>query len=469
MKFRPEYSIFKVRILILIYSLLCILTFLFSRIFLIDTLQYGEVPDRLTLIVFFTIPAALMIVLGISVFHLFIDFFKQRPGSRFNVKLLLYFAVIVIFSIMPITLMTSTALNEVVRFWHGIDAAATRAAHNLTAENYSMLMERVETVNELRRNIRPLLIYYYVVFYLPSLLMTVIIAISFTRQITHPIVELTEATGRVAEGDFSIQIISQRNDELGTLIRSFNTMVQELEKSRAILVRNEKISIWQNMAQQLAHEIKNPLTPIKLSAERVLRRWQSDPQSINEILESSMLAIIHETEELSTLINEFRTLSKPMEPSSSSTILREPVEEVINAYSSSYPQVKFDIEHVQTGIEIKIDKHRLSQIITNLVINAIDAMNGCGLIEIRTDLVKKREAGYCRISVKDTGKGISAQEDQLIFTPYFTTKKSGTGLGLPIIERIVNDHDGAIWFDSVQDIGTTFFIDLPVDGIMEDL
>ncbi|MCL2806123.1 MAG: ATP-binding protein [Treponema sp.] len=561
----PEFSIMKVRTLILVYSLLCLLTLLFSRNFFIETLN-GAVPDRLHLIVFFTIPVVLLIIFGISVYQVVTDILFHRPGSRFNLRLLAYFAVIVIFSVTPITLMTSSALNEIVRFWHNIDAStANRAANSFMAENYSMHLDRFEgiikendfsnpqdilsvqvfrfsndsegqpwtetsftgnnefqlpyppsaetgfparelprdtgtiryvqrpmgqntlrvisynlgidfdrgkaslenqiehfeTINELRRNLRPLLIYYYAVFFLPTLLMTAIIAISFTRRITRPIVELTEATQNVAEGNFSIHILTRRNDELGRLIRSFNLMVQNLEKSREALVRSEKISIWQNMAQQLAHEIKNPLTPIKLSAERVLRRWKSEPENIGEIIESSMMAIIQETEGLSALLNEFRTLSKPMEPSNSFTDLHEAIEEAINTYSSSYSGVKFDAAHTQTKIMIKIDKHRLSQILTNLVINAIDAMNGSGLIEIRTDLVKKREVSYCRISVKDSGKGINIQEHQMIFTPYFTTKTSGTGLGLPIVERIVNDHGGAIWFDTAEGIGTTFYIDLP--------
>jgi len=508
-----------------------------------------------------------MIVFGLSFFRIIIDFLFNRPGSKFNARLLGYFAIIVIFSVTPITLMTSTALNEIIRFWHSIDAPmATRSANSFIADNYSMHMERFEnivrqndlsnksiasvqvfqmqdgiwtessftgdekfklpflpsaesgftaremprdqgtiryiqrmqqntlrlisyrlgddfdtgknvldnqaerfeTINQLRSNILPLMIYYYIVFFLPTLLMTTIIAISFTKRITHPIVELTEATKRVAEGDFSIHLLTRRDDELGALIRSFNSMVQDLEKSRVALLRNEKISIWQNMAQQLAHEIKNPLTPIKLSAERVLRRWQNEPEQIGEILESSMMAIIQETEGLSTLLNEFRTLSKPMEPSNSLTCLREPVEDIINSYSSSYPGVKFDIEHIQTGTQIKIDKHRISQILTNLVINAIDAMDGKGSIEIRTDLVKKREVCYCRISIKDSGKGISVQEGQQIFTPYYTSKESGTGLGLPIIERIVTDHGGAIWFDSAAGMGTTFFIDLPVEKTMDE-
>ena len=572
-KTRPEYTIVSIRILILIYAILCVLTVLFSRNFFIDTLHNGKVPDKLNLIVFLIIPAVLLIILGISGFSLFSDIISRRSGSKFKARLLAYFTIIVVFSATPIIIITIGSLNEIVRFWHSIDtASATTAANNFVANNYLLHMERFEnilkqndfsgrdaklppdiaavqtfrftddnwqersfagkekfrlysppsnengfpvrelprdrdtiryvqrqgqntiiiinydlgedfdkgkdalenqtarfdTINLLRANLRPLLLFFYGVFFLPTLLMTVIIAISFTRRITHPIVELTEATRRVSEGDFSIQILSRRNDELGLLIRSFNSMVQDLEKSRAALVKSEKISIWQNMAQQLAHEIKNPLTPIKLSAERVLRRWRNEPEKINEILESSMMAIIQETEGLSTLLNEFRTLSKPMEPSQTWTDLRESVEELINAYSSSYPQIQFDINHVEKGITVKIEKHRIAQILTNLIINAIDAMNGTGSIEIRTDLVKKRDVLYCRISVKDSGKGIGKQDSHLLFTPYYTTKESGTGLGLPIVERIVNDHGGAIWFDSAEGMGTTFYIDLPAEKNEEE-
>jgi nitrogen fixation/metabolism regulation signal transduction histidine kinase len=322
---------------------------------------------------------------------------------------------------------------------------------------------RFDLINSLDINLRPLLVFYYGVFFLPAILMTLIIAVSFTRRVTQPLAELTEATRRVAEGDFSIQILARPGDELGRLIGSFNAMVQDLEQSRSARVKEETISIWQNMAQQLAHEIKNPLTPIRLSAERVLRRWRNDPGRVPEILENSMLAIIQEVEGLSTLLTEFRTLSRPMEPSRTWTKLRDLVKETVLPYGSSHPNIRFDLDHIDPEIFLKIDKHRLVQVLTNLVINGIDAMDGRGLIEIRTDLVKKRESRYCRISIRDTGKGISKQEGARIFTPYFTTKESGTGLGLPIVERIINDHGGTIWFNSAEGAGATFFIDLPVE------
>ncbi|MDR1443916.1 MAG: HAMP domain-containing protein [Treponema sp.] len=351
------------------------------------------------------------------------------------------------------------------------DGGALRVLSYHLGEGFDAAVGAVENqvqqfgiIDSLRANLRPLLVFYYGVFFCPTLLMTVIIAISFTRWVTQPLADLAEATRAVAEGDFSIQILARRGDELGPLISSFNAMVRDLEKSREALINAEKISIWQTMAQQLAHEIKNPLTPIKLSAERVLRRWRNEPERIGEILENSMLAIVQEVEGLSTLLTEFRTLSRPMENSQSYTDLRETLEESIAPYKSSHPHVQFETRYVAPGITVKIDKHRMNQIFSNLFINAIDAMDGQGLIEIHGDLVKKRESSYCRLSIRDTGKGIPEQERPLVFTPYFTTKKTGTGLGLPIVERIVNEHNGSIWFNSAEGMGTTFFIDLPLDA-----
>jgi nitrogen fixation/metabolism regulation signal transduction histidine kinase len=578
--------VINVRGLVLIYALLCALTVVFSRTFFSATLQDGQIPGALNRIVFFTIPAVLLVFLAVSVANLLRDVVARRIGSKFKIRLLSYFIIIVAFAAAPSAIVTTLAAKELTDFWRSVNVvSAAAAAHDFAMDAYSLRMEKLEklvretdfgpwmrrpgeagqssapdrplpegvlavedfrqgpdgvwesaafagdealrlsnppllqpgpvgreiprdeglvryalfprefpreqvirivayslgegfdqgyeaienevanfgVIDSIRNNMRPLLLFYYGVFFFPTLLMTAIIAISFTRRVTQPLVELTEATRRVAEGDFSIQILARRGDELGVLIRSFNAMVQDLEKSRAALVKSEKISIWQNIAQQLAHEIKNPLTPIKLSSERVLRRWRNDPERVGEILESSMMAILREVEGLSILLNEFRTLSRPMEPSKAWTNFRKAAEETISPYGISHPGIRFDIEHVEADVSVRIDRHRLGQVLTNLIVNAIDAMNGGGLIEIRTDLVQKRESRYCRVSFRDTGKGISDQNAPLVFTPYFTTKESGTGLGLPIVERIVNDHGGAIWFNSAEGTGTTFFIDLPVE------
>jgi nitrogen fixation/metabolism regulation signal transduction histidine kinase len=573
LRVQPESSIINVGGLVLIYLLLCVLTVLFAQAFFSDILQNGKIPGLLNLVIFFTIPAVLLVFLAISVLNLARDLIARRTGSKFQARLLAYFIIVVFFAATPVTIITIHAAMEAMRFLKPINiGAALNAAEIFALDSYTLHTEklaalvrdpaldlspgvsamealpreiagiqdfflredetwesgdfqgdggrilqsppsltggfvsremprdrdtiryvilpepgiirvlsydlgegfdetreilenealRFEILDSLKINLLPLLIIYYGIFFFPTLLMTLIIAISFTRRVTKPIVDLTEATRRVAAGDFSIQLLARQGDELGRLIGSFNAMVQNLEKSQTALVKAEKTSLWQSMAEQLAHEIKNPLTPIKLSAERVLRRWRNEPEGIGLILEDSMFAIIQEAENLSTLLTEFRTLSRPMEPSQTWTNLRNLAEEIIIPYRTSYPQVSFNL-YIGEDIRVKVDKYRLSQVITNLIINGIDAMNGAGSIEIRTDLVKKRESRYCRLGIKDTGKGISKADSSQIFTPYYTTKESGTGLGLSIVERIVNDHGGAIWFNSAEGMGTTFFIDLPVE------
>jgi nitrogen fixation/metabolism regulation signal transduction histidine kinase len=565
---RPGYVFINVRSLVLIYVLLSILVFFLSRPFLQGLFQEGNLPDPLSLVVFFTIPGVLLVLFVISGLGIVRDLLALRPGSRFQARLLAYFSILVLLAAAPMIFVIGRSVNEAARFWRNVPAdEALNGAQRFATDYYSLTLEKLEglfregdwkgdlppgvqavqvfvqepggpwveesmtgdpglalknppppqrgfaprelprdrdliryteplrrengpalrvisyslgagfdaalenidsvkfrfgIIDSLMINLLSILIFYYGVFLFPILLMTLIVAISFTRRVTQPIIELTEATRRVAEGDFSIQILARRKDELGLLIKSFNAMVLELRNSQASLVKAEKISLWQSMAQQLAHEIKNPLTPIRLSAERVLRRWKNEPERAGEILESSMLAIIQEVEGLSTLLTEFRTLARPMEVSESSTDLRQSVGETIMPYRSSHPGIRFDMDHVEEGITLRIEKHRLGQVLTNLVINGIDAMEGKGTMEIRSDLVKKHESRYCRISIKDSGKGIAKEESGQIFTPYFTTKESGTGLGLPIVERIVNDYGGAIWFNSAEGVGTTFYIDMPL-------
>ncbi|MDR0312197.1 MAG: HAMP domain-containing protein [Treponema sp.] len=568
LKTRPKFALINVRLLILIYLLLTLLTILFSRIFIFDLLENGEVPEPLSLALFFIIPAALLILLIYSGMDIVRNYLTHASGSHFQIRLLAYFFVVVILAATPVTLITSLTVSELLRFWRTIDVdTAMSEAQRFAMDSYSQKLEKFEIIvetgsvspsnasdlpqeikgvqdfrlvngnwsdseflgdentkliavpagqkgfaprelprdidviryvtipepnliriytldlgenfdaslrtienenerfgiiNSLRLNIRRLLIFYYGVFFLPALLMTLIIALSFTRKVAYPIEELTDATRRVAEGDLSMQILPRKGDEFALLIQAFNAMVRDLEKSRSALLDTEKMNIWQDLAQRLAHEIKNPLTPIRLSAERVLRRWKNDPEKISEILENSMMAIIQETESLSTLLSDFRTLSRPMASSDSYTGLYDLAAELIGSYKSSHPGLRFETENLGREISIKIDRFRLYQILTNLIINSIDAMNGAGLIEIRSDLVKKEGESFCRMSIRDTGKGISKQDAKSVFTPYFTTKESGTGLGLPIIERIVHDHRGAIWFDS-GGTGTTFYVDLPLE------
>jgi len=320
----------------------------------------------------------------------------------------------------------------------------------------------VENVGKLRPALSRTLGLLYAAFLFPSILMTFLISFTLANSVTQPLASLAEATKRVAEGDFSIRILERPGDELGTLVASFNAMVRELDRSRSALLRTETINLWQDMAQRLAHEMKNPLTPIRLSAERVLRRAKIEPERLGEILESSMLAIIQEVDGLNSMLGDFRSFARIPPPSLEQARLAAIVEEAIALYRSSYPAVEFDCAGLDPELHADVDRRHIAQALSNLIINAVDAMKGSGRLEFRAELVKKRDSRYCRISIKDNGEGIPEEVRRQVFSPYFTTKEAGTGLGLPIVERIVLDHGGTIWFDTAVGVGTTFYIDLPL-------
>jgi nitrogen fixation/metabolism regulation signal transduction histidine kinase len=599
-KLHSKHFFLNVRGLTLIYLLLCVLTVFFSRTYFTETLEGGSVPGALPFLVFLTIPCAILVFLAISMVKLVRESVSKKTGGRFQIRLFLYFIVIVVFAAVPVTVITTQAIYVIVRYWRSIHLeTALDGAEHLALEHYRLQLERCEAlvntqaarietlmtgagphpeypdmrpfitpealfsaagtrdvlavqdfrwdgdfwvpgafagrpelelampptaqsgfvpreiprdqdliryiqtttangrsartrirviswhladrfdetvktldaeklryrqINNLGANLKVPLILYYGMFFFPTLLMTAIVAISFTRLISQPLMELTDATKRVAEGDFSVQILVRQGDEFGALIRAFNAMVRDLEKSRNALVKAEKISVWQSMAQQLAHEIKNPLTPIRLSAERVLRRWQNHPDRVGEILESSMMAVIQEVQGLSNMLTDFRNLSRPLASSGIWTALHPVIAGAVAAFLTPYPAVRFNMDYVDQEVEVRMESQYVSQILRNLIINAIDAMDEKGDIQFRTDLVRKQEGHYCRFSIRDTGKGIPAAEREQVFTPYFTTKNTGTGLGLPIVERIVTGHGGSIWLDSAEGAGTTFFIDFPLDG-----
>jgi two-component system, NtrC family, nitrogen regulation sensor histidine kinase NtrY len=337
----------------------------------------------------------------------------------------------------------------------GFDRGATEITKSLETFQQLDQMQSVFLVG---------VILFYGFFSLPLLLLSILVSFFLSDEIIRPIVQLEEATRRVADGDFSYRILSRRGDDLSLLVRSFNQMVSELERSRYKLLQTEKVAAWQEIAQQLAHEIKNPLTPIKLSAERILRKYQQlgseEREEFGRILEVSVRAIVTEVDGLSNLLGEFRDFSRMPEPQPQPVNVAQAVQETVATYGS-ISGVTFHHEYLDPQLSAMADPSQLRQVLSNLFKNAIDAMNGTGEVFVRADLVKKGNSLYCRIQVQDTGPGIDPEFHDKVFNPYFTTKKHGTGLGLAIVERIVFDHRGQIWFETEQGLGTTFFIDLP--------
>lgn len=306
---------------------------------------------------------------------------------------------------------------------------------------------------------------FYAFFSFPLFLLAILVSFFLSDEIIRPIVNLEEATRRVAEGDFSIRILTRSHDDLSNLVDSFNRMVSELERNRLKILQTEKVAAWQEIAQRLAHEIKNPLTPIKLSAERLVRKHRNGGEDFHTIFESSMRSIITEVDALSNMLSEFRNFTRLPEPRIEQLHLGELVAEVAATYTE-YSSTTLHFDEIAPDLVVQADRAQMKQVFANLFKNAIEAMSEGGEVFVRADVVTKGNSRYCRIQVRDTGPGIATEHHSQVFHPYFTTKRSGTGLGLSIVERIVVDHGGQMWFETEVGAGTTFFIDIPGKEIL---
>jgi len=306
------------------------------------------------------------------------------------------------------------------------------------------------------------LIGFLLLVFLPIFLATTLIGLLLTDRIISPIVHLEEATRRVAEGDFGFRILAPSRDELASLVESFNSMIAELDGSRRKLIAAERITAWQEIARRLAHEIRNPLTPIKLSAQRILKKHGEGAADFNAALFSSVAAIIREVEGLERLLGEFSEFARLPEPALEPVRLRELLGEVASTYAPASGAVTVDLHEVPADLVLAIDRSQMRRAFANLFTNAVQAMPGGGRIAVRTDAVRKGHQTWCRVGVNDTGPGIPEEDHERIFDPYYTTKKEGTGLGLAIARRIVFDHGGNVWVESRPGAGATFYVDLPV-------
>jgi len=332
------------------------------------------------------------------------------------------------------------------------------------ASSLTESLEIFSQLNRYKRLFRLVLIFFYFFFSFPIFLLSILVSFLLTEEIIRPIVNLEEATRRVADGDFSFRILSRSADELSHLVGSFNRMVSELSHSREKLRQSEKISAWQEIAQRLAHEIKNPLTPIKLSAQRILKKYSADPGAgeFQKVLQASISSIVREVDNLNDLLVEFREFARLPMPRLQSVHLRELVEEVTQMYRNLSTEVIIDSSHISEDSVIRADPGQIKQVLANLIRNAVQAMPKEGEVSIRSAVVNKENRRFCRIWIKDSGVGIPEEIRGRVFEPYFTSKTEGAGLGLAIVERIIFDHDGNIWFETQEGVGTTFIIDLPL-------
>ncbi|HLW51875.1 MAG TPA: ATP-binding protein [Candidatus Angelobacter sp.] len=280
-------------------------------------------------------------------------------------------------------------------------------------------------------------------------------------RLTRPINELAEAAADIAKGRWDVQVEPRSQDEVGRLATAFNRMTEEIVAQRDRLVQSERVAAWRELARRLAHELKNPLFPLQITVENLLRARENTPQQFDEVFRESTATLLEEIANLKNIIARFSDFSKMPAPQFQNVDLDELVRSVAQLFQSQLSSGPARIEpELELGSvpPVSGDPVLLRRVVENLVLNAIDAMPQGGRLAFRTS-VNHRSAV---LEISDTGSGLTPEECQRLFTPYYTTRQHGTGLGLAIVQSVVSDHHGKISVTSAKNAGTTFRVELPL-------
>jgi two-component system nitrogen regulation sensor histidine kinase NtrY len=225
------------------------------------------------------------------------------------------------------------------------------------------------------------------------------------------------------------------------------------------LIKAQKTAAWQEVARRIAHEIKNPLTPIQLSAQRILKKHRQGSADFGTVLEEGTATIVREVKTLKTLVNEFSGFARMPAANPIPSDLHKIIDSALGLYQGAYVDVSFDRQFAGDIPSARLDEEQIKRVFVNLIDNALEAMDRRGHIVIGTRYL--RDLRLMRIDVADDGPGIPPEDKDKLFLPYFSTKRRGTGLGLAIVNRIVSDHNGYIRVEDNRPRGTRFVIELP--------
>ena len=273
------------------------------------------------------------------------------------------------------------------------------------------------------------------------LLMSILWTMVIARRTTEPIHELQRHARRVAEGNLDEAIVVRSQDELGELARDFNRMIHELKEQRDQLVKAEKDAAWREMARQIAHDIKNPLTPIQLSLDLVERARREGNPGYDAILERTLDLIGRQVKNLREIASTFYEFTGGRRPEPQVIDLGELVDDVLRLHDAWAVEKKVEVQREGPGGKVYADAGKLRRVLGNLVSNALQSMPEGGALRVE---VSPLEGGRLRVHVRDTGVGLPEEVRAHLFEPYFTTRSEGTGLGLAIARRVIEEMGGTI-------------------------
>lgn len=288
------------------------------------------------------------------------------------------------------------------------------------------------------------------------------ISVLLTNKITKSFSLIAGKMQEVNLGKDIEEIQWNSNDEIGALVKEYNKMVKKLEESALALAKSEREGAWREMARQVAHEIKNPLTPMKLSIQYLQRAIYEKNPDMEKLSHNVTVTLVEQIDQLAKIASDFSQFANIGIAKMEKFDLNELISSLINLYTTNQRVIIY-FQHPARKAFIYADKTQINRLFTNLLQNAIEASDNAEKINI--NIVETIENNKLFIQVTDHGGGIPADKQDKIFTPNFTTKTSGTGLGLAISKGIVEKANGRIWFTTEENVGTTFHILLPYVGL----
>ena len=282
-------------------------------------------------------------------------------------------------------------------------------------------------------------------------------------RVTRPVEQLAEASRSVARGDWDVKVDDiHASGEIEELARAFDTMTRQLVEERERLIQTERVAAWRELARRLAHELKNPLFPLRVTLDNLRRAKALPGAEFDEVFDESLTTMTSGLANLNTVIGRFSDFARMPPPEFASISVNDIVRQSVQLFRAQLdaldrPPIALSVDLDESLGMIRADAEQLARAVQNLLLNAIDAMPSGGELAIRT----RRANGAVHIEVSDTGEGLTDEERQRLFTPYYTTKQHGTGLGLAIVQSVVADHAGKVWVDSVRGRGATFHVEIP--------
>jgi len=299
--------------------------------------------------------------------------------------------------------------------------------------------------------------------YILLIMISLMVALIISNKLTAPLLEIENYLKGIHLGKTNVKIEYSGEDEIGRLAKEYNKKVDELAESAELLARSERESAWQEMARQVAHEINNPLTPMKLSIQYLQRIKEQNSENFDDYFYRVSRTLVEQIDALSLIASSFSDFAKMPVIHNELIDLNEKIGEVVFLFENiNNLTISFTVLGTEK-VMVTADKDQLGRVIINLIKNGIQAIpkDRKGIL----GLMLYKDEYWAYISVTDNGGGIPAELQDKLFEPSFTTKSSGMGLGLAIARRIIENYKGEIWFQSTRDVETTFFIKIPLAGL----